>query len=166
LKQLPILFVCENNQYAIHTHQSRRQGTLDICGRARSYGLHAQRLDGNDLSGLLAEATSLVERIRAGAGPAFLEVTGYRWREHVGPGHDYHLGYRTEAEAEPWLAADPISRLGEQLPCAQRYQIEDDVRQEVAAAFAFAEASPFPEAEELLRDIFKEADHVPVLSAD
>ena len=58
LKQLPILFVCENNGYAIHTHQSRRQGTPDICDRARAYGMPAERIDGNDVLGLL----------RAGAG--------------------------------------------------------------------------------------------------
>jgi TPP-dependent pyruvate/acetoin dehydrogenase alpha subunit len=166
LKKLPILFVCENNQYAIHTHQSRRQGTTDICGRARAYGLPAERLDGNDLFGMMTHVTAIVQNIRSGAGPAFVEVSAYRWREHVGPGNDYHLGYRTEAEAQPWLTADPVWRCGQRLPQAQRAEIEEDVRQEVADAFAFAEDSPFPGAEELLCDIFKEANHVPVLSAD
>jgi TPP-dependent pyruvate/acetoin dehydrogenase alpha subunit len=165
LKQLPILFVCENNQYAIHTHQSRRQANLDICGRARAYGLCTERLDGNDLSGLMTRARTVVERIRSGDGPAFFEVSAYRWREHVGPNSDYQLGYRTEEEAEPWQAADPVRCLAEQLPPALRAEIEDEVRQEVAAAFAFAEASPFPDGAELMRDIFKEDLHVPALSA-
>lgn len=166
LKKLPILFVCENNQYAIHTHQTRRQGLPDICGRARSHGMPAERLDGNDLPALISRTRTIVDRIRAGSGPAFLEVTAYRWREHVGPNDDYHLGYRTPSDAQPWQDADPVRRLGEQLSHTQRQQIEDDVRQEVAAAFAFAEESAFPEAEELLTHIFKEENHVPALSAN
>ena len=112
LKRLPILFVCENNQYAIHTHQGRRQGRPDVCGRARAHGMPADLLDGNDLFGLVGRAKEAVARVRAGEGPWFLEVATYRWREHVGPGRDYHLGYRTEAEAEPWIAADPVRTAG------------------------------------------------------
>jgi TPP-dependent pyruvate/acetoin dehydrogenase alpha subunit len=164
LKQLPILFVCENNQYAIHTHQSRRQANLDICGRARAYGLETEKLDGNDLPGLMTRARAVVERIRSGGGPAFFEVSAYRWREHVGPGCDYHLGYRTESDAEPWITADPVRRLGDQLPPDIRADIENEVREEVAAAFAFAEASPFPDGAELMRDIYKEDLDVPALS--
>src|SRR5215468_5958886 len=66
LKRLPILFVCENNQYAIHTHQSRRQGTPAICARARAYGMTAERIDGNDLLFLVERARDVVARIREG----------------------------------------------------------------------------------------------------
>src|SRR5947209_17378555 len=90
LKQLPILFVCENNQYAIHTHQSRRQGTPAICERARAFGLPAERLNGDDVVGLVDRARDVVPRVRHGDGPWFFEVMTYRWREHVGPGADYH----------------------------------------------------------------------------
>src|SRR2546430_936291 len=105
LKRLPILFVCENNQYAIPTHQSRRQGTQAIVERARAFGLPAERLDGNDLFRLVERAGEAVARVRAGEGPRFLEVMTYRWREHVGPGCDYHLGFRSEEEAAPGRAA-------------------------------------------------------------
>src|SRR6266404_4175981 len=91
LKRLPILFICENNQYAIHTHQSRRQGTPDICARARGHGLAAERINGNDLPLLCDRAEDLVAGVRAGAGPRFLEILTYRWKEHVGPSQDYHL---------------------------------------------------------------------------
>src|SRR5437660_3703223 len=110
LKRLPILFVCENNQYAIHTHQSRRQGTPAICERARAHGLPTERINGNDVLPLCERAKEVVSQIRAGAGPWFLEVLTYRWKEHVGPSQDYHLGYRTEEEAAPWLAGDPVRR--------------------------------------------------------
>lgn len=152
LKRLPLLFICENNGYAIHTHQSRRQGNLDIRGRARAYGLPAELLDGNDLVGLIEKAKMATAKVRSGEGPYFLEVMTYRWREHVGPGCDYHLGYRAEAEAEPWIAADPVRRLAEMVEPSARRQIETEVEEEIADAFAFAEASPFPDAAELMND--------------
>jgi TPP-dependent pyruvate/acetoin dehydrogenase alpha subunit len=159
LKRLPVLFVCENNGYAIHTPQSRRQATPAICERARAHGMPAERLDGNDLPRLIERSREAVARVRAGGGPSFLEVTTYRWREHVGPATDFHLGYRTEQEANPWLAADPLRRLADALDPAERARLEKEVKVEVADAFAFAEASPFPEPDELLRDVFKEEPH-------
>jgi TPP-dependent pyruvate/acetoin dehydrogenase alpha subunit len=156
LKKLPILFVCENNGYAIHTPQHRRQGTLDVCERARAYGLPAERLDGCDLPGLVDRAREVVARIRGGEGPAFFEITTYRLREHVGPGFDYHLGYRTEAEADPWKASDALPRMAQRVPPAERARLEREVEEEIADAFAFAEASPFPAATELTSDVYKE----------
>jgi TPP-dependent pyruvate/acetoin dehydrogenase alpha subunit len=159
LKRLPILFVCENNQYAIHTHQSRRQGSPAICERARAHGLPAERVQGDDLPDLVGRAQDVVRRLRAGEGPWFFEVMTYRWREHVGPGQDYHLGHRTEDEAAPWVASDPLLRLADLLDPDERANIEAAVAQEIADAFAFAEASPFPEAAELMSDVFKEEEH-------
>jgi TPP-dependent pyruvate/acetoin dehydrogenase alpha subunit len=80
----------------------------------------------------------------------------YRWREHVGPGCDFHLGYRTEDEHRPWAEADPVSRMAAAIDAGQRKRIEAEVEAEIADAFAFAEASPYPEAAELMSDIFKE----------
>jgi TPP-dependent pyruvate/acetoin dehydrogenase alpha subunit len=157
LKRLPILFVCENNGYAIHTHQSRRQGTQAIAERARAHGMPAEVHDGCDLPALVERAQAVVARIRAGEGPWFFEVHTYRLREHVGPGEDYHLGFRTAEEARPWIAADAVPRAGARLDPAQRGRIEREVEEEVAAAFAFADASPFPDAAELTTDVFKES---------
>lgn len=157
LKQLPILFVCENNGYAIHTHQNRRQGVPNICGRAQAYGVPAEQLDGNDLLDVVARSRAAVARVRAGEGPWLLEVRTYRWREHVGPGTDFHLGFRTEAEAEPWMNDDALARMATRLDPHQREQLEREVEEEIAEAFAFAEASPFPDASELTTDVFKEA---------
>ena len=164
LKRLPILFVCENNQYAIHTHQGRRQGHPVICERARANGLPAERVAGDDLSDLVGRARDVVARLRAGAGPWFFEVMTYRWREHVGPGRDFHLGFRGEDEAAPWVANDPVRRLAETIDPRDRAVIEAAVDREIAEAFAFAEESPFPDADELTRDVFKEEDHAAVLN--
>lgn len=156
LKCLPILFVCENNRYAIHTHQRKRQATMAICERARAHGIPAEQLDGNDLPALAARSREVVARIRAGEGPYFFEVRTYRWREHVGPGTDFHLGYRDEQEAAPWIDNDAVPRVAALLDSEERERIEREVEAEVAEAMAFAEASPFPEAAELTRDVFKE----------
>ncbi|MBX9584836.1 MAG: thiamine pyrophosphate-dependent dehydrogenase E1 component subunit alpha [Gemmataceae bacterium] len=156
LKQLPVLFVCENNGYAIHTSQARRQGRPDIAGKAEAFGVPAERLDGNDPVGLRDRTEQVLADIRAGGGPRLFEVATYRWREHVGPGRDFKLGYRSEAECDPWVAADPVARLGAELPDDVRAAIDGEVEEEVVAAFAFAEDSPFPGPHELMTDLFGE----------
>lgn len=156
LKQLPLLFVCENNGYAIHTNQARRQGVTDICARARAYGVPAERLDGNDVVTLRGKALQAIAKMRSGQGPQFIEATTYRWREHVGPGSDYHLGFRDKSECEPWLKSDPVRLMAEQLVPEIRTAIEAEVEREVAKAFEFAETSPYPESWELMTDIFTE----------
>ena len=157
LKKLPVLFVCENNGYAIHTHQSRRQGSLAICDRARAHGMHAEQLEGDDLLALNERVTELVAQIRAGSGPMFLEVRTYRWREHVGPGLDFHLGFRDEEEAKPWQDRDAVPIIADMLTRDERARVEREVELEITDAFAFAEASPYPRPAELTRDIYKEA---------
>ena len=116
----------------------------------------AEHIDGGDLPDLVARARDVVARLRAGGGPWFFEVMTYRWREHVGPGLDYHLGYRTPIEAEPWQLNDALPRMAARLDPAERARIEQAVEEEIAEAFAFAEASPFPEVAELLTDVCKE----------
>ncbi|HEV3259954.1 MAG TPA: thiamine pyrophosphate-dependent dehydrogenase E1 component subunit alpha [Gemmataceae bacterium] len=156
LKRLPVLFVCENNGYAIHTHQCRRQGTPAILERARAHGLPAERIEDNDVLRLHDRCRDVAAKVRAGAGPWFFEVMTYRWREHVGPDEDYQLGYRSAEEAEPWVRNDQVRRLAGLVEPAERSRIEEDVAAEIAAAFAFAEDSPCPEPAELYTDVFKE----------
>jgi TPP-dependent pyruvate/acetoin dehydrogenase alpha subunit len=155
LKRLPILFVCENNQYAIHTHQRQRQGNPDIGARARGFGLTTARIDNNDVIALYERTREVAAKIRTGFGPWFFEVMTYRWGEHVGPGADYHLGYRTEEEARPWRQNDAVQRVGEMIAPMERERIEAAVDAEIAEAFAFAEASPFPEPDALYADVFR-----------
>lgn len=157
LKRLPLIFICENNGYAIHTHQRLRQRNTDIAQRAAVYGMAAERIADNDLLTIYQKVRGAAERVRAGEpGPWFFECLTYRWKEHVGPNEDYQLGYRRREEAEPWIANDPVKILGRLLPESLRRQIETEVEEEIAEAFAFAEASPFPEAAELTADVFKE----------
>jgi TPP-dependent pyruvate/acetoin dehydrogenase alpha subunit len=156
LKRLPVLFVCENNGYAIHTAQAKRQGLPDICARARAHGMPAERIDGNDVFALREKAEQAIARLRAGEGPQFIEAATYRWREHVGPGEDYRLGYRDRSECARWERTDAVRVIAGQLPAEERAVIEAAVDREIAEAFAFAESSPFPSVAELMTDIFTE----------
>ena len=155
LKKLPVLFVCENNRYAIHTHQSRRQAIEDICGRVRAHGIPAHRVQDNDVLALHSLSSGLTAEIRAGAGPAFVECMTYRWLEHVGPGEDFALGFREREEASRWKEADPVTRVAAQLDGAARARLEQDIEAEIREAFAFAEASPFPGDDELERHVYR-----------
>jgi TPP-dependent pyruvate/acetoin dehydrogenase alpha subunit len=98
-----------------------------------------------------------VDEIRTGqSGPRFFEVSCYRWKEHVGPGEDFHAGYRSRDEAQPWYDADPLRRLADELTLAQRDTIEREVEAEIEAAIRFAEESPFPEEHELTTDLYRD----------
>ena len=130
---------------------------LDAECRRRQRGQLPDRfLDGNDVFRLRDEAAAAVAKLRAGEGPQFIEAATYRWREHVGPGQDYHLGYRDKTECAAWEETDAVRALGEQLGSVERQLIEAAVEREVADAFSFAESSPFPAAAELMTDIFTE----------
>lgn len=158
VEALPILFVCENNGYAIHTPQSARQkaGT-SIARKAEAFGVPAVALADDDLLSIVAAATEAVGALRAGAGPRLIEVPVYRWREHVGPHEDFHLGYRSYEAARPWLERDQVRLAGERLSTAGRAGIEREVESEIAEAFAFAEASPFPDLAELWTEVYADA---------
>lgn len=159
LKKLPVLFICENNSYAIHSHISARQPVASFCGRVRAYGVPADRIEDMDVFKIHEWAQDAVAALRAdsSAGPRFLECVTYRWREHVGPNEDYDKGYRSRSEAEPWIANDQVARLAAMVPAAERGPIEEEVLAEIRDAFEFAERSPFPDPEELSTDLLKEA---------
>jgi TPP-dependent pyruvate/acetoin dehydrogenase alpha subunit len=157
LKRLPVLFLCENNGYAIHTHQRLRQHRPDICARAAALGIETERIEDGDVLRIAERARAATDALRAGSGPRFLECLTYRWKEHVGPGDDFALGYRDRAEAEPWFRNDAVARLAEQVGREAAARIGAEVEAEVADAFRFAEASPFPGPEELHRDVYRSA---------
>ncbi|HWB11489.1 MAG TPA: thiamine pyrophosphate-dependent dehydrogenase E1 component subunit alpha [Pirellulales bacterium] len=157
LKRLPMIFVCENNSYAIHTHQLRRQALANIAERARSYGIRSQRIDDGDVVNLHERVREAVDEIRAGHdGPYFFECKTYRWREHVGPANDWHLGYRQPQEAQSWFENDSLRQLAGQLDEGRRREIETEVECEIEVAFAFAELSAEPKPAALYTDVVKD----------
>ena len=113
LKDVPMLFICENNLYAIHSHQRDRQPLQNICERARTYGMLAERIEDNDVLKIHERVGEATGQIRSGrSGPRFFECMTYRWKEHVGPNDDFHLGYRTPEETKPWIDNDQVKRMG------------------------------------------------------
>ena len=154
LKKLPILFICENNDYAIHSRLSDRSVQQDLHKFAESHHISASVFTECDIIKLRDNAKNIVSSIRAGRGPHFLEVYTYRWMEHVGPEHDWNLGYRSKDEIEFWKNNDPVECLGNMLPERERTYIEETVNQEVAIAMDFASQSPFPDAGELYKDVY------------
>jgi TPP-dependent pyruvate/acetoin dehydrogenase alpha subunit len=154
LKQLPLLFVCENNSYAIHTHLLRRHKEANLCERVRAYGMPALRVDNNDILRIHEQAKVAVSELRGRqAGPFFIECQTYRWKEHVGPNDDFHLGYRSYEEARPWVEGDQLARLAALIAPGSRERIEAAVEEEIRTVIAFAEQEPFPDAGELLTDV-------------
>ena len=154
LKELPVIFVCENNSYAIHTHIRQPQKSPNLCEKARAQGLIAEQIDGGDALLIYDRINVAAQAIRDGtSGPVFFECLTYRWKEHVGPNEDYHLGYRNLDEAQPWIDRDSVRRAESQLDPVLRDKIKRSVEDEIHAAVAFAEKSPFPEPRELFTDV-------------
>jgi TPP-dependent pyruvate/acetoin dehydrogenase alpha subunit len=155
LKRVPVIFICENNYYSIHSHQRTRHPVEDICLRARAYGIPAERIENNDTMQIYEKVSAAAKELRGtDAGPRFFECMTYRWKEHVGPNDDYEAGYRTREELQPWLEQDQVKVIGSKLDPSVRERIETEVEEEIREAFEFAEASPFPPAEELYTDMY------------
>ena len=155
LKKLPIIFICENNLYAIRTHLSIRHAVDNIIQRARAYGIPAERIEGNDTLAIYEAVKAARAEVLSGSGPRFFECMTYRWREHLGPGDDFDMGYRSVDEARPWMEGDQVKRVAALLDPSERQAIEQEVEETIRDAFAFAEASPYPDASELYTDVFK-----------
>ncbi len=160
---LPVIFVCENNMYAISTPISYSARVADISERAASYRIPGVSVDGMDVVTVYKAAQASVERARKGLGPTLLECKTYRYRGHAGPYEMEPYGdqtpYRSKEELESWKKRDPIAGLRRQM--LERNiliedkikRIEDDISQEIEEAVIFAEESPDPAPEEALEDL-------------
>ncbi len=155
LKKLPILFVCENNNYAIHSRLSDRSAQVDLYKFSEVHSIPAYILKDDNIFKLRNLSGTLVEKIRSGSGPQFIEVHTYRWMEHVGPCEDWHFKYRSIEEAEQWKKNDQVVSLGKMIPHDLRKKIKQEVKDEMSAAIEFAERSPFPDKEELYKHVYK-----------
>jgi pyruvate dehydrogenase E1 component alpha subunit len=163
LKQLPILFVCENNLYSTHLRIDECRPSSTIAGIARPFGIAHETVDGNNVLMVLDAADAAVARCRESKGPSFLECKTYRMRGHVGPDDNIqgsHTDIRPPDEVEEWRQRDPIDRF-EQYLCEvaaageeQLATIRREVEEEVAEALAFARASSFPDPEEVDRYVY------------
>src|ERR1043165_6156123 len=124
LKKLPILFVCENNFYAIYSHVKDRLAGPGLQARSRAYGIDAEQIEDHEPMLLHERAGAAVAAVRSGAGPRFLECMTYRWRDHVGPGEDRVHLYRPDAELDAKIEGDNLKIVGDLLQVDQRKSIE------------------------------------------
>ncbi|MBI2877846.1 MAG: thiamine pyrophosphate-dependent dehydrogenase E1 component subunit alpha [Candidatus Tectomicrobia bacterium] len=154
---LPVIFVCENNLYAVSTSQREHQRIQDISDRAGGYAIPGVSLDGNDVIAVYETVGEAVGRARAGSGPTLLECKTYRWRGHF---EGDPQPYRSKEELEAWMKRCPIDRLKGRL-LKQRLLMEGEVEtmvgeieRELEEAVRFAEESPFPEPQEAMEDLY------------
>jgi pyruvate dehydrogenase E1 component alpha subunit len=156
LWKLPVLFLCENNLYAMGTHLTRHQAQTDVSRKAAAYGLPGEAVDGMDVLAVEAATRRAAESVRAGNGPYLLEARTYRFRAHSM--YDAEL-YRGKDEVEQWKRRDPITtfaarlRRWELLHDQDLERLEEAIAAEVAEAVAFAEAGPWEPVEDLLKDV-------------
>ncbi|HEU4667849.1 MAG TPA: pyruvate dehydrogenase (acetyl-transferring) E1 component subunit alpha [Arthrobacter sp.] len=159
LWQLPVLFCCENNLYAMGTALGRSESQTDIALKAAGYELAAWAVDGMDVLAVHEAARRAVDAVRSGAGPHFLELRTYRFRAHSMFDPER---YREKAEVAHWIERDPITLLRNALEAAGQLSgdqwagIEGDADAEVAAAVEFAEAGTPEPVEELARFVYSE----------
>lgn len=157
LKNLPVIFVCENNLYSVYTQLSERQSDeRSISDVARSLGLAVQIGDGTNPS----ECISIFQKARAEVDsarkPQFIEFQTYRWLEHCGPNDDDQLGYRPLNELTIWKAKDSLSALREDLLSTKGFSlkkilgIENAINDEIEEAFELAKTDAYPVLDEIL----------------
>jgi pyruvate dehydrogenase E1 component alpha subunit len=156
LWKLPVLFLCENNQYAMGTALPRYSSETDLARKAEAYRVRAERVDGMDVAAVEEAARRGVEHVRGGRGPYFIELVTYRFRPHSM--FDAEL-YRDRAEVERWKLRDPIKLhllrcvADGSLSDAAVAELEREVDAELAAAIAFAEAGTWEPVEDLAKDV-------------
>jgi TPP-dependent pyruvate/acetoin dehydrogenase alpha subunit len=161
LKSLPVVFICENNFYASNSYQAVRHSQGNIAKKAGGYGIPGMRIDGNNVLKVYHTVHSAVNRARRGEGPTFIECKTYRWKGHVGPETDYQKGFRPQHELEEWMDKCPIKAYKKFLMKHQFWtealhqNMIQEIDTELESALKFAKASPFPEKEELFKDVYR-----------
>ena len=159
--KLPVIYVCENNLWAVNTPASSTLAVEDVAARAAGYGIPGVIVDGNDVLEVYDAAQQAVARARAGNGPTLIECKTYRHRRHT-----ERIGQpdaRAPEEIEGWMARDPIERLKSalmkqegQLTESEWRALDAAVLERIEASVAFAKASPFPALEAVLDDVYAE----------
>ena len=157
--KLPVVFVCENNEYGEFTAREKTMAITDIVDRAAGYGMPGVIVDGMDVVAIHEAASEAVGRARRGEGPSLIEAKTYRYYNHHGV-QNLGLKYRTDDEVAVWRERDPIFSFEAHLiehGTASRDDIDAvwaELRAEIDAAIQFAEDSPVPTADQLLVDVY------------
>jgi pyruvate dehydrogenase E1 component alpha subunit len=159
--KLPVVYVCENNLWAVNTPASDTVSVGDVATRAKGYGIPGVIVDGNDVMAVHAAASAAVKRARAGEGPTLIECKTYRHRRHTEKADQ--ADRRPPEEVAAWMKKDPIDRLVNLLKSQQGQfsdeewqQMDAEVMAAIEQSVAFARASPFPEPDAALEDVYAE----------
>ena len=162
LWKLPVIFICENNNYAMGTSVQRTSNVMDIYKLADAYDMPGDTVDGMSPEAVHQAVQRAVKRAREGDGPTLLEVKTYRYKGHS---MSDPQKYRTKEEVEEYKERDPIEYTKSKLlddfkvPEADIEAINERVKAEVEEAVKFAEESPWPSADELLKDVYIQEDY-------
>ena len=150
---LPIIFLCENNQYAMSMAFEKAFKIEQISDRAAAYGMPGVTVDGNDVIAIYKAVQDAAKRARDGNGPTLIEALTYRWRGHSKS--DRQL-YRTRDEVKSWMEKDPIPRFAKLLDVSEDEfkKIQAQAKEEIRKAVEFAEASPEPDVATILEGIY------------
>jgi pyruvate dehydrogenase E1 component alpha subunit len=152
--KLPLVLVCENNQYAVTTPASYATAGPGIAARAAGYGMPGIAVDGMDVAAVYDAAREAVARARSGDGPALLECQAYRFHGHFTAERALGISYRSAEEMEQWKQRDPVVTCGAALDSGSRAAIDKEVEDLLEEAIAFARESPWPEPVEALEDMY------------
>ncbi len=159
--RLPVVFVCENNEYGEFTPRDRTMAITDVVDRALGYGMPGVIVDGMDVIAVHEAATEAVSRARSGQGPSFIEAKTYRFYNHHGI-QTLGMKYRSDDELAEWKKRDPIdmfeARLADSgvLTTKAAQAVHERVAEAVEQAIAFAEESPLPDAASMYEDVYSE----------
>lgn len=162
LWKLPVLFICENNGYAVTLSSDESSANPNFAERASAYSMHGVAVDGMNVLEVYKAAIAAVARARRGEGPTFLECRTYRFMGHHTAEGTMNLNYRSKEEIEDWKRKDPIPQLAEDLlargiSIEALQQITDEIIQEIEAAVDYARQSPSPQPEESLELMYATA---------
>ena len=150
LKKLPIIFVCENNNYATYSPQHERQSGTSIAKKAKAFGVDSSLVFGNDIAEVFTTLKKAMLNVRKNKGPFLLEAITYRYSGHVGPFSDDYQDYRSKNEIDFWKKIDPIKILKKELYKKKLLNEHSDkliinkIHKEINQSFKFAKKSNFP----------------------
>jgi TPP-dependent pyruvate/acetoin dehydrogenase alpha subunit len=161
LHNLPVLFVCENNEYSVYSHISKRQSKKrSITKIGKSFGIKSFKLDGNLIEDIYLASKKIIEKIKKNPEPYLIELNTFRKLEHCGPNYDDDLKYRQESYLKHWNAKCPILNYEKKLKknnyltLIDSKKIKAKIKNEIKQAFKFAKKSKFPKKNLLKKYIY------------
>lgn len=161
LRRLPIVYIYEDNEWAVCSHVSKRKAGECLYHHADPDKLLSARIDGNSVLDVCDAAQAAVEHARSGKGPALIECKTYRIRGHGGSGSDVHLGHRSAEDVAQWEARCPLTNFhryleeNDVISADECLAMEARIDAEIEDAFRFAHASPLPREEDVLLDVYR-----------